>query len=210
MDEVQREIKAYLKPKGFRVRGRNFNRTSDNGIVQVITLQMGRFDPPGTYRIPWFREKLHGFFTVNLGVFVPEVGRCSDLTATKSLIGDSDCCIRSRLCAIGSTKQDLWWKIHLKVVPEVIRRIERDAFPYFERHATRDAILNICAKPEGWLGRSRIIAAIIHAERGNLDKATRELSLQIQESSHEGHNKYIRTLFEKLGLPSWESEELPQ
>ena len=35
--------------------------------------QMGAFDPPGTTYIPGLRENLYGLFTINLGVYVPDV-----------------------------------------------------------------------------------------------------------------------------------------
>ena len=75
VDEIQAALHAWLKPKGFRKQGRTFNRTTDDGLVQVINIQMGASDPPGTVYIPGLRENLYGWFTVNLGVYVPEVGK---------------------------------------------------------------------------------------------------------------------------------------
>jgi len=204
MDEVQREIKAFLKPKGFRVRGRTFNRGLENGLIQVINLQMGRFDPPGTYYIPWFREKLYGRFTVNLGVYVPEVGRC-EWGTPKSIIHDASCRIRSRLGSVDTTEtgeeQDLWWKVDPRAVMDVIDRLSRHAFPYFEQHGTREAILDMCANTDGLLEHTatqyRIVAAIICAEKGDIEEARRYLSLLLKESAN---NEYVHSLAEKLGL----------
>lgn len=52
MDEIQARLCPLLKDEGYRVRGRTFNRTSLDGLVQVVNFQMGSFDPPGTTCIP--------------------------------------------------------------------------------------------------------------------------------------------------------------
>ena len=48
---------------------------------------MGSFDPPGTTHIPGLRENLYGRFTVNLGVYVPEVARNHGGGEAKSPVG---------------------------------------------------------------------------------------------------------------------------
>src|SRR3954470_10571898 len=98
VDEVQAALHAWLKPKGFRKQGRTFNRTTDDGLVQVINIQMGASDPPGTVHIPGLRENLYGWFTVNLGVYVPEVGRLlHGIEDAKRFVNEAHCCVRSRL-----------------------------------------------------------------------------------------------------------------
>jgi hypothetical protein len=86
LDELQAEIGAALKERGFRARGRAFNHTTSDGLTEVVQLQMGSFDPPGTAYIPGLRENLYGKFTVNLGVFVPEVAEHYGAGAPKSLV----------------------------------------------------------------------------------------------------------------------------
>jgi len=66
MDEIQAKLRPLLKDEGYRVRGRTFNRTTHDGLTQVLNFQMGSFDPPGTTYIPGLRENLYGKFTVNL------------------------------------------------------------------------------------------------------------------------------------------------
>jgi hypothetical protein len=73
LDGLQAKLRPVLKDYGFRARGRTFNRTTSDGLTQVVNLQMGRFDPPGTTYVPGLRDNLYGKFTVNLGAFVPEV-----------------------------------------------------------------------------------------------------------------------------------------
>lgn len=68
-----------LKRAGFRKRRHSFNRTPEAGLVQVVSFQMGPFEPlgPGSEANIAFREQLgfagnlYGTFTINLGVYVP-------------------------------------------------------------------------------------------------------------------------------------------
>ena len=73
LDELQVRLHPTLKEWGFRTRSRAFNRTSPDELTEVIQLQMGSFDLPGTTYIPGLRENRYGMFTINMGVFVPEI-----------------------------------------------------------------------------------------------------------------------------------------
>src|SRR5436190_21871644 len=86
MDGLQAALRPTLQRWGFRGRGRTFNRTTQDGLTQVITFQMGSFDPPGTTHIPGLRENMYGRFTINLGVYVPEVARHQAGGEAKSIV----------------------------------------------------------------------------------------------------------------------------
>ena len=73
LDSIQKEIFLFLKPLGFKKKGRTFNRQTENGIYQVINIQSGRYEFGDKYVIPGFRENFYGKFTVNLGVMVKEI-----------------------------------------------------------------------------------------------------------------------------------------
>ena len=55
VDDIQNALRPSLKERGFMVRGRTFNRTTEGGLTQVVNIQMGASDPPGTSHIPGFR-----------------------------------------------------------------------------------------------------------------------------------------------------------
>ena len=57
LDELQGKLRSALAERGFRTRGRAFNRTTSDGLTEVVHIQMGSFDPPGTTYIPGLREK---------------------------------------------------------------------------------------------------------------------------------------------------------
>jgi hypothetical protein len=73
LDELQGKLRSALAEYGFRARGRVLNRRTSDGMTEVVQIQMGSFDPPGTTYVPGLRENRYGKFAINLGVFVPEV-----------------------------------------------------------------------------------------------------------------------------------------
>ncbi len=72
LDIVQKEVVRFLKPLGFKNKGRTFNRETEQGVWQVINFQSGQFPLGDKYVVPGLREDMYGKFTVNLGVFVQE------------------------------------------------------------------------------------------------------------------------------------------
>jgi hypothetical protein len=72
LDDIQKALTGFLKPLGFKRKGRTYNRQVSDGLVQAVNLQMGQF-PIGDYVIPGLRESHYGRFTVNLGVALPAV-----------------------------------------------------------------------------------------------------------------------------------------
>ncbi len=204
-DQLQKLLKPQMKRWGFKVRGRTFNRTTDDGLTQVVNLQMGSSDPPGMTYIPGLREDLHGWFTVNLGVYVPEVARDHGGGEAGTFVQVYHCCARERLGEVGPEKKDLWWKVECSpaMQDEVEGRLSRDALPYFDRHASRDAILRACARGDRVLGiggPARIVAALILNERGDKERARALLARQARGRQHPGHSEYVRGLAERLGL----------
>ncbi len=205
MDDVEASLEPQLRSLGFRHRKRTFTRTTPEGLAQVINLQMGRYDPPGTVEIPGFRENLHGRFTVNLGVYVPEVAEYRGGPAVKKSVQEADCCFRTRLGMIGPEQRDLWWDLSAGVpvlTNDVMQRLSRDAFTWFDRFATRDSILaELGGKSERLFSATpRIVSAIIHAKRGNPAAARALLDQQIEEAADSPHAKYVRELTARLGL----------
>ncbi len=207
VDEVQAALHAKLKGLGFKKKGRTFNRTTEDGLVQVISVQMGAHDPPGTTYVPCLRENLYGWFTLNLGVYVPEVARHHGGAEAKGFVQEYHCCIRSRLGALCSEKTDLWWRNDAvdEVVPDLVARLDRDGLPFLDRFASRAAIL------EAWKGETenqgagssppRIVMAIILVERGDRELAKKYLAEQAGETRNPGHPAYVRSLAERLGIP---------
>lgn len=210
MDELQSRLRPFFLDHGFKMRSRTCNRLTVDGLTEVINFQMGRFDPPGTSYIPWFRKNLYGKFTVNVGVYVPEVAGALFATAPASFIGEPDCCVRVRLGMLGPERADLWWKVrsNSRIVAMLQTRFERDAFPFLARFDSRDAILQeLGAAEETWGkgGPPRVICAIILANRGQKDEAREYLLVQARKTARPDHTHYLKDLAERLKLQPLET-----
>jgi hypothetical protein len=194
-----------MKARAYKVRGRTFNRSTEDGLTQVVNLQMGASDPPGITYFPGLRENLHGLFTVNLGVYVPEVARFHGGGEARSWVQEYHCCVRARLGEASGDLQDMWWHARSDedVVAVVYGRLELTGFPFLDRFGTRDKILAEWADETDRIGAMsppRIVMAIILAERGQRERARELLARQVLETHNPGHPDYVRTLAAALGL----------
>lgn len=205
VDEIQRSFRPYLSDNGFRVRGRTFNRNTEDGLTQVINVMMGPSDPPGTTYVPGLKMNYHGLFTVNLGVYVPEVARIQCGSETRSWVQDSRCCIRLDLLEASGVTTGSWWRAEYDdaIVDDVTTCLHQYGLPFLDRFSSRDKILR------EWDGKSenlpegstpRVVLAIILAERGKMDAARDLLTKQVLETLNPGHPAYVRQLARDLGL----------
>lgn len=206
VDEIQRALRPSIKEHGFRVRGRTFNRTTDDGLTQVISLQMGSSDPPGTTYIPGLRENMHGLFTINLGVYIPEVAGLHGGGLAKSWVQEYNCSIRSRLGPASGASQDLWW--HADDPANAVSASQPLLLSYglvfLDRFRSRDLVLreldgqgeNLehCAVP-------RIVCAIILAGHGQVNTARALMAAQALENRYNcNHPAYVRELAVRMGI----------
>ena len=191
--QVVAAIDGDLKPRGFRRVGRIFNRTTQDGLVQVVHV--------------WIRRaEFSGGFTVTVGVCVPEVAQALRGRDPKGVLGPYHCTLLVSLGRLGPEKCDLWWRnaAAAEVVPEILQRLKRDALPYLERHASRDAILQEWdgkSETMGFWDPSRIALAVILVRRGEPERARQLLDAHVQDTSDSGHADWVRGFAEWLGIP---------
>jgi len=147
---------------------------------------------------------MHGHFTINLGVYIPEVSEVRGGIA-KPWVQEYHCSIRSRLGRASDNTQDLWW--HARNAAEAVADIQPLLLSYgllfLDRFRSRDLIL---AELDGHgenlahCHTPRIVCAIILAGRGQTDSARELMAAQAQESRHATHPAYVRELAERMGL----------
>lgn len=207
VDDIQAALRPRLKEREFKVRGRTFNRPTKDGLTQVVSIQMGASDPPGTTYIPGLRPSLHGLFTVNLGIYVPEVARHHGGGEAKSWVQEYHCCVRARLGEAAGQTSDVWWhaRAEVAVISDVQRLLEQAGLPFLDRFSTRDQILAEWKDRSENMGASsppRIVKAIILAERSLNDQARTLLAEQVLETRNPGHPDYVRRLAIQLGVGS--------
>lgn len=204
MDEVQARLNPLLKQSGFRKHGRTHNRITTDGLTHVVGFQMGSFDPPSTTYIPGLREHLYGRFTVNLGVYVPEVARDHGGGEAKSVVHDYNCCIRTRLGR--SADKELWWTVSANdaLVFELQDRLENEAMPFLQRFENRGQILGefrTATDNSELMTVPRIVCAIILLTRGERDEAHSLLTTQARDHTRNpAHLAYVIALAKRLGV----------
>lgn len=204
LDEIQRNIhNNLLKIKGFKKRGRTWNRFSSDKLVQVINFQTGQY-PVGNYIIPGIRENLYGLFTVNIGIYIPEISELEDRKLV-DFVQDYNCHIRARLGQL-SHEGDLWWDLSKSsdnIYREVSQRINDFTLPFFQELENRDLILrNLVQMNEKCTlsPRANLDIALIYFRRGNKRKAKELFTKQYLETNVKGHKRYVIELSERLGI----------
>lgn len=206
MNRVQSPVAAFLKMKGFTRRGRTFNRTSSDGLVEVINFQMGSFAVGGHAEIPQLRPNLYGKFTLNLGVYVPEIWQVSMVKKGPGFVQEYHCSLRSRLSQLNGLQIDQWWDLSMDVTrmtEEIIDLLNQYGLRFLEKFSTREEII------VGWpqfceqyhlSPRPLLDVAIILNALGRKEEA-REFFNRHRSGSHPpAHLEYLNSLAQTLGL----------
>lgn len=160
-------FQAVLKPLGFKKKGNNFYRHLPD-IGQIVNIQKSSF-----------YSKEHISFTINTGLFIPEYwltyytyhnGKIPDYPT------EAICAIRQR---IGKLKYniDKWFVIAVntdigELKKEMTENVVCYIIPYFERHKTKNDILQILQDDK--VNLDNFTRLIIFGEYKHFDKAQLE------------------------------------
>jgi hypothetical protein len=176
LDSIQTELTAFVKPLGFRKKGRTYNRRIGDGLVQAINLQMGQF-PIGEYVIPGIRESFYGRFAVNLGIALPAVSTVEQGRSLPPFVQEYECHIRERLSHL-VFKEDVWFDLdHLveRTGSELVRYMDAVGVPFLERFESYGAVLaeidTAGTLPGSNAGRSVLVGAMVCAHLGDNERA---------------------------------------
>lgn len=191
LDAVRDHLARYLKPQGFRVRGRTFNRSTEPGVVQVIGLQSGGTREAGARREQeGFGAGTRGTFTVNLGLYVDEVREAlaGDEPRPRWIVA-SHCALCTRIGQLAEPQRDVWWKLEGtdpgELAGDVVRLLDAHGLALLEACATREGIMAELAAQRaenGLSGQLRVTYAILLAGAGNLRDARDLLRKEIAAS----------------------------
>ncbi len=206
VDRIQAAVHSFLKPQGFRKKGRVFNRQAkEDGIIQVIEFQSGPYEFGGKYDIPGFRENLYGRMTVNMGVVFEELYRMDEYNKPRDFYQEVYCQPRTRLPFLLYGKDD-WWDLggdHNAIADEIINGIKSAGFEYFELYQTRAKFCENFGKYADAPPRAKLDVALVvlHQDRKAGEELVREYFNKIDTGSgHTGHKNYVRELCTKLNI----------
>lgn len=165
MSEIGKRINAViahslapcLKEAGFKRKGRTFRRITDERI-DVINVQGSKWNAGRT-----------GEFTINVGVYYPEIAELYDEYRPDGLPEEYHCTLRSRIGLLMGGNTDKWWKLgrltrEEKLSDEVTMAVCDYALPWLDRMSDPD---NVKAEVP------KFIAAVIAWHQGNNDEARR-------------------------------------
>jgi hypothetical protein len=222
MKAVVAQVQPVLKAVGFRKRAHTFNRTVEPGLVQVVTYQMGPYDPPGLVEIPGMRENLYGLFSVHLGVFIDEawrldVGRFGPEgpPAVKDWVNDYDCQLRRLIDnPAGESMNHMWPLDDPSVGPAMVELLQSNAFVWFDRFGSRAAILAALeeAPTDSYEvtgeGPDRLLATRMRLGAGDrqlaqqlFDDWVTDCQARVASEGHvRGHLEYLADFASRVGL----------
>ncbi|MCV9385103.1 DUF4304 domain-containing protein [Reichenbachiella ulvae] len=193
--------KEHLKPIGFKKKQRNFNRIVDDEITQVINLQMWQSAPNET-EIPGLRPNLSGQFTINLGVYLPIVNSTLSDLPTPKFIAEYTCHIRTRLGELVNS-QDEWYSIQPEN-NELIEELTGKGLDWFSNFSSYERILEYFESTGqldfNTIGRSKLLAAIIHKHLNNEKKTEELLNSAFYENQGHPFQGYLKEQAERLGI----------
>src|SRR5688572_9479327 len=204
LDNVQAAVNQFLRPLGFRKKGRTHNRKTTGGLVQVVNYEMGEFPIGEKYVIPGLRENRYGRFQVKLAVFIPCVYELEHPQHAPEFVQEYICTIRGTLGA--APYKDKWFQLAGDATPlakSIVRLLDRSGLPFLEQFETYQDILayyrNNGDLPEQNTGRASLEAALV-AHRLRKNTLARRLMLKAYRTKHEGFRTHVAKVSKRIGI----------
>lgn len=200
MDQIYSAFRSLLDSHRFERRGYTYNRTTEDDLTQVIDIQVY---PSSLPYVGWDRYLAR--FTVNLGVYVPEVVQRLGRRRTGSWVEEPECSVRTRLAQACGDIQDTWWPLppDESDIDDIVARLKSGGLPFLERYATRDKILdrwNDHIASGALTIPAAVLKAIILVERGDMEEARNILAEYVQTITMPEHENYIRKIAKRIGI----------
>jgi len=184
-----------LRPLNYQKSNRLFNRFQPDGIIHVIDFQMGL-----NWSILW------GKFTVEIGVFLPEVFSALYERKVARFARSLDCIERKRLGALGKEGKDHWWDL-TGDLDQIGNDISKLLVGYGERYLSQyNSRLEFISKWEQkrWhseLSQHDVLAlAIIYSYLGKIKQANELLTVEFGNQYKTAFLVYARNVVTPLGL----------
>jgi hypothetical protein len=204
LDAIQGTVHTFLKPLGFRKKGRTHNRRSDGGLTQVISFQMGQFPIGDNYVIPGFRESFYGKFAINLGILLPCVYSLERQQAPPDFVKEYHCTIRERLGCLAFGKDD-WFELKdesTTIAKTVVELLDKHGLDFLDQFKTYQDVLSYYGRhgslPFQNSNRASLEVAIIANHLGDLTLST-ELFAKAGSIDHSGFKKHVLEMKKRLG-----------
>ncbi|MFF2053927.1 DUF4304 domain-containing protein [Leifsonia sp. NPDC058194] len=197
-----------LKAVGFRKRANSFNRRTHDGMVHVMSVQLGRYERFGETVVSG--SDLWGRFTVKLGVYVPEMGRMG--SPRGSWVNEYNCQLRWRLGNVMPDGLDQWWDLRDRLsLEEVTSAVVDYAVPKLDSFPDAEGVLAAYAtdgcRAFGGIANDSVAldVADLHLARGDQASAENLLCWYIDQLASDSdprvpHHAYVREYLAVRGM----------
>lgn len=204
LDVIQGAVHSFLKPLGFRKKGRTHNRHTNGGLTHVVGFQMGAYPIGDCYVIPGLRESYYGRFVVNLGVLLPCVNEVEQQSPPGDFVQEHYCTIRRRLGVL-AFGEDKWFEITsdtATLAATVVDLLDRFGLEFFEQFQSYNDVLSHYSVhgnlPSQNVGRASLEAALIAHHTGD-EALARSLFAKAFATNHRGFQEHVAKLAKHIG-----------
>jgi len=131
IDEIiNMELKALMKANGFKKRARNFYKEIDGGVFLLVNVQGSMYNDNQDAR-----------YTVNLGVFFPEIYEMVGFGNVGAIPSVPDCSITKRIGHLKPEKTDYWWQLKpssnlQQLAADLSRTVEQYGLPWLQSNSS--------------------------------------------------------------------------
>jgi hypothetical protein len=190
LDEVQGSITALLKPLGFRKSGRTYNRTTSDGITQVINIQSGLVT-----------SSLHGHFTINIGIHLPKISTAIGESQLRKFISEASCHIRYRISSLAKINFDKWWSLDDSIdttIGDVLKIMKSFCIPLLDKLKDEGSVLEYCEDlqtvPGNTASNGQMYLAILFSSVGKKNEAEKYFDQAVHYVSNKRNSVYLSRL----------------
>ena len=161
-ETIRLGLAPLLKQQGFSKSGRNFHRLSGKAW-QVVNVQASQGNSDAS-----------GKFTINVGVYVPEVAVLAGQAPIAGKPKEYECTVRERMGELMPGGADHWWALlpstDLAVVAtSVTQAVTAYGLPWLEAHASVEQVAQALASQPSVMSAAAALAA------GDRDEAVKRI-----------------------------------
>ena len=204
LDKILQSIFKALKPLGFIRKDRLFNRRTSEGLLEVIHFQTIHAPPGGKDDLPGFRPYNFGKFTVNLGIWIPELFDETFPGQRKKMYEPFDCSLRILLSKL-TRGDEYWWSLDEKAstlsqeILEALKGPGRQWLNQLNTYQKIEANWVALAESQQLVRRAKLDVALMKILRNEEDG--KDLFREYFQQKHpEGHRQYLLFLAQKYGV----------
>ena len=194
VDEIQELIGPFLIRREYQLRNRTFSRHLDDGLIHLIEFGLARST-----------SSYYGKFTVDLGIFIPEVYSTFEKEEKPKYITTHHCEFVRRLPSLEEGVEDRWWDACevSNSSNDIVNLLQKYGLPFLESLTTRDNIYQAWQKSGNSIGlppRGRLTMAIILTKIGRNLEALELIYEEIKNSEHKQYIEFVKNIANQLDI----------